>query len=585
MTKRGRSREWQALAYPSNAQKSMLYKLVAPRRLGHNDKKQSYLCSDYCAASNRILVRGGIVSEKQQQQQQSTTAVNLFPLQHHVVIACLRSMLILDGQIDGRTFQLKNIGLRRRRMQDSDSSNDDGHNNQQTDDACVIVEHGTNHHHHQYGNNSAEDLTQDVLRRAMERYFEASAHCSCRRNRSSQIRVVHDHCCEEDQEDMTENADTDILTSSNTINGSRICRSSSIADQDDCFCGTSAEKDAFGCASNAATGMIHLSIDAEEYFRRKAQYFTHFLLSSFSDFVLRLFCNRGVCTPREKLESSIATLLFDVSHAMFAWQQTEKEILENAAITKSDSCSRDEIDAKIFDTLLGDDERAMKRIGGFQSNSLLPCALSIARLKARNMSWSRFATTVGGGLSISPCVNFDRRMRAKRRRYSGGDDSMFSRARPRSRSRSNSTISSASGGSTRSRSNSSAAITDTDMSIASSGADNYLRLSIARTASDKWGVTLVREGKTCVVHNISDDVVVDANVDNTEEEQEQESPSKLQTGDVIVSFVDEQGKLFTTASTNYDDKDSLWFDAAVDAFKRSQSLSVTVKRVQAVSEF
>merc|ERR1712150_185750 len=103
--------------------------------------------------------------------------------------------------------------------------------------------------------------------------------------------------------------------------------------------------------------------------------------------------------------------------------------------------------------------------------------------------------------------------------------------------------------------------------------------------SDKWGVTLVREGKTCVVHNISDDVVVDANVDNTEEEQEQESPSKLQTGDVIVSFVDEQGKLFTTASTNYDDKDSLWFDAAVDAFKRSQSLSVTVKRVQAVSEF
>eukprot|EP00814_Leptocylindrus_danicus_P000869 CAMPEP_0116017074 /NCGR_PEP_ID=MMETSP0321-20121206/7841_1 /TAXON_ID=163516 /ORGANISM="Leptocylindrus danicus var. danicus, Strain B650" /LENGTH=553 /DNA_ID=CAMNT_0003487217 /DNA_START=185 /DNA_END=1846 /DNA_ORIENTATION=+ len=553
MTKRGRSREWQALAYPSNAQKSMLYKLVA---LGHNKEKQS--CLSDRAVTNRILVRGGVVSEKQQQQQ-----INLFPLQHHVVIACLRSMLILDGQIDGRTFQLKHIGLQRR-MQDDDSDSSNGHN-QQNDDA-VDVEH------HRYDKNSAEDLTQDVLRRAMERYFEASAHCFCRSQ----------PCEAEDQEDTTED-DADILTSSNTINGSNSSSSSSFADQDDCFCEASTEEDAFGCASNASTGMIHLSIDAEEYFRRKAQYFTHFLLSSFSDFVLRLFCNRGVCTPREKLESSIATLLFDVSHAMFAWQQTEKEILENAAITKSDICSRNEIDAKVFDTLLGDDERALKRIGGFQSNSLLPSALSIARLKARNMSWSRFATTLGGGLSISPRVNFDRRMRAKRRRYSGGDDSTFSRAQPRSRS--NSTISSASGGSTRSRSNSSAAITDTDMSIASSGADNYLRLSIARTASNKWGVTLVREGKTCVVHNISDDVVVDAEVDNSEEEQGHESPSKLQTGDVIVSFVDEQGKLFSTASANYDDEDSLWFDAAVDAFKRSQSLCVTVKRVQAASDF
>lgn len=548
MTKRGRSREWQALAYPSAAQRSMQYRLV--RHNNHNNNNPKAAASHDC--KNRITGVG--VSEKQLQQ-----SVNLFPLQHHVVLACLRSMLILDGQVDGRTFQLTKLPPPRVVQMKKDLVSSD------TNEDAVIIEDGTNYCHYDGSNTcieTAEELTQEVLRCALERYFEASDHCcSCQQ-------IINGG----DENDKTEGLDVPPSSSDSSNDSSNV-------DQDYCFCAAGFEKD-FDLRTTGGDSVIQLSIDAEEYYRRKAKYFTHFLLSSFSDFVLRLFVDRGVCTVREKLESNIAALLFDVSHAMFAWQQTEKDVLESCCTQQGEVShfSRNEIDAKIFDTLLADDERALKRIGGFQSNSLLPSALSIARLKARNMSWSRFATTLGGGLFVSHRVNFDRRMRSKRRKYSGDEISFV-----RPRSRSNSTVSySSSGSSIRSRSNSSAAITDTDMSIASNGADNYLQLSIARTASKKWGVTLVREGKTCVVHNISDGF--DAAVNNSEKEQ-QELPSQLQTGDVIVSFVDEKGQLFTTASSNYDSKEALWFDAAVNAFKRSQALCVTVKRVQAVSDF
>lgn len=84
---------------------------------------------------------------------------------------------------------------------------------------------------------------------------------------------------------------------------------------------------------------------------------------------------------RSKLLTIFADILFDVSHAMYAWVQTEKEMGYDGV---------ESIKKALFD------DRALKRIGGFEPTSLLPLALTVRQCRLHHMSWEEFALSPDG---------------------------------------------------------------------------------------------------------------------------------------------------------------------------------------------
>jgi hypothetical protein len=125
---------------------------------------------------------------------------------------------------------------------------------------------------------------------------------------------------------------------------------------------------------------------------------------------LRIFLgyksNKSV--DRNKLVTIFSDILFDVSHAMYAWVQTEKEMTASNVGGMKDSSTKkgkrvqiptaslnaSDVESIIKDSLF--DERALKRIGGFEPTSLLPLALGIRHCILNHMTWVEYASTIDG---------------------------------------------------------------------------------------------------------------------------------------------------------------------------------------------
>jgi hypothetical protein len=122
------------------------------------------------------------------------------------------------------------------------------------------------------------------------------------------------------------------------------------------------------------------------------------LVQSFSEASLRLFLGyKATAIARNRLICMLAGFLFDNSHAMFAWEQTEQEYLVRHDPNPAQAVVvvMTGLDAAIQKSLF--DAKALAKIGGFQPSSLLPHAISIARQRRRRKTtWEFFATTAKG---------------------------------------------------------------------------------------------------------------------------------------------------------------------------------------------
>jgi hypothetical protein len=151
---------------------------------------------------------------------------------------------------------------------------------------------------------------------------------------------------------------------------------------------------------NQLPNMLETSISSEAVLRDATLTMTTQLVQSFSDASLRLFLGYKATTiARNRLICMLAGFLFDNSHAMFAWEQTEQEYLvlrnNNQIPTQAQAAVViTGLDAVIQKSLF--DDRALAKIGGFHPSSLLPHAISIARQRRRKTTWEFFATTVKG---------------------------------------------------------------------------------------------------------------------------------------------------------------------------------------------
>lgn len=157
--------------------------------------------------------------------------------------------------------------------------------------------------------------------------------------------------------------------------------------------------------------LLKVSINSETQMREIARIMAFSILGNYTlDTPLRIFLgyksNKSV--DRSKLVSIFADVLFDVSHAIYAWVQTEKEMSSTRhdggqnAISKSQGnrvqipipSQSDHVESIIKKSLF--DERALKQIGGFEPYSLLPLALGVRHCRLNGLSWEEYALTAEG---------------------------------------------------------------------------------------------------------------------------------------------------------------------------------------------
>jgi len=160
---------------------------------------------------------------------------------------------------------------------------------------------------------------------------------------------------------------------------------------------------AFLClAPNDIPELLEVSIFAEESLRQVAYKIASELVKTFNDKSLREFLGyKSSAMKRNKLEDILSEFLFDVSHAMFAWEETEEDVIHDIALSSdfprrlmTSLKSRKKVESKVRDILF--DSKELQKIGGFDCYSLLPHALSVRRLRQRGISWKEFASTKEG---------------------------------------------------------------------------------------------------------------------------------------------------------------------------------------------
>ena len=280
--------------------------------------------------------------------------------------------------------------------------------------------------------------------------------------------------------------------------------------------------------------LVHLSISAENHLRAEARNLVETMTSSFEDRPLREFLGYRSSTKsspkRHQLVEGIASFLFDVSHAAFAFEAELAGMDRAAAMSGS-------LDHKVCDQLF--DDRSLRGIGGFDSSSLLRHALSIGRSRAKKQSWNAFATSAHGRNML-------------RHHWSGNATALVGqkRRRNRPRSRSSGMLDDEQGGKrSRSSSVSSYASTTTmdeskdrappaaeaavGVSITPSfgAVPDVVSVTIDREIGSSWGVSLANEGDMCIVQRVS-----------------RMDPNGLKVGDMIVSAKTAEGMCVRLAS-------------------------------------
>lgn len=147
---------------------------------------------------------------------------------------------------------------------------------------------------------------------------------------------------------------------------------------------------------------LEASIDDEYTMRARAHAIILSIMNSFRgnsmDMSLRVFLGyTSAKTPStDRVYEILANVLFDVSHAMFAFIHTQEEMIRGMTSTEGVA---DIINHKIKSSLF--DGRALKRIGGFEPSALLPLALGIHRCRQTKTSWEEYATSEEGRVAMS----------------------------------------------------------------------------------------------------------------------------------------------------------------------------------------
>ena len=147
--------------------------------------------------------------------------------------------------------------------------------------------------------------------------------------------------------------------------------------------------------------LLEASVTDESYLRESARNMVVAMIHSIpgNDFEvpLRVFLGyKSTKTPsRERLLDIICGVLFDVSHAMHAWLQTEKDIMRKLNVSK-EAIENKDMDVYIKNALFEQNHRAIKNIGGFDDTSLLPLALGIHRCRQKSTAWTEYAASSEG---------------------------------------------------------------------------------------------------------------------------------------------------------------------------------------------
>ena len=157
--------------------------------------------------------------------------------------------------------------------------------------------------------------------------------------------------------------------------------------------------------------LLQTSIANEVQLRKVTQSISESIIGSNNlDAALRVFLGykTSKSVDRNKLISIFSDILFDVSHAMYAWVQTENEMnigktdggviksTKKAKRVQVPTASRSPADAESIIKQSLFDQRTLKRLGGFEPSSLLPLALGVRYCRINNMSWDEYAMSIEG---------------------------------------------------------------------------------------------------------------------------------------------------------------------------------------------
>jgi hypothetical protein len=314
---------------------------------------------------------------------------------------------------------------------------------------------------------------------------------------------------------------------------------------------------------------LDVSIVFESSLRNEAYRMLSQTCSSFDSEALRLFLGyKSSALKRERVLRILSDYLFDVSHAMFAWKQTESEILserKDAALpTQTSFCQ--EIDSLVSNSLF--DERALKKIGGLDDASILRHAIEISRSERRNEPWERFAKTATGRRLLShhrtgraSLVGQKRRgQRIKRFSCSASTDASDDGQRSRA-----SSIASYDEIESNNRSCPQDSLPhslqhDPSAGLKIQNLSEVLDLTLTRNVDKSWGVLLSREGDMCVVERAPE-------------------KSSVRCGDMVLSVKNERGESAAPPASSANNDNQSWFQDIVNVFKGSNELRLVVRRV------
>lgn len=319
--------------------------------------------------------------------------------------------------------------------------------------------------------------------------------------------------------------------------------------------------------------MMDVSIASEQNLRNAAFGMVSKMTKSFSRETLRLFLGyRASSVKREKVLVVLSDFLYDVSHALFAWNQTEQELVASHTTRGQAHTFNEETDTIVKNLLF--DNRALKKIGGFDDYSLLRHALSVARSASQKETWEDFALSDQGQKLLAHHADGKAFLAGRKRRA----HRVKHRLLPRSTEVSED-------GDQRSRASSIGSLFDE----VENGSDyrsrtfsgefsvlfdskwtnlpNVLHLTLKREVGETWGVLLAREGDMCVV-------------DRAPEKESAES--YIRRGDMILSVKNVRGERASPPSSfkpNERTPRPDWFREIVLLFKTSNELYLVVRRV------
>ena len=313
---------------------------------------------------------------------------------------------------------------------------------------------------------------------------------------------------------------------------------------------------------NEIPSFLDVSIVFESSLRNAAFRMVSQMCNSFDDEALRLFLGYKSCAlKRERVLRVLSDYLFDVSHAMFAWKQTESEILseraDTAVATQTSFCQ--EIDSLVRDSLF--DERALKKIGGLDDSSILRHAIEISRSERRNEPWERFSKTATGRRLLSHhrtgrAYLVGQKRRGQRiKRFSSSASTDASEDGQRSRASSIASYDEVPESASQQQQESNTGPTIQNLS-------EVLDITLTRKVDKSWGVLLSREGDMCVVDRAPDKCCV-------------------RCGDMVLSVKNDRGESAAPPASSANNEN--WFKEIVNVFKGSNELHLVVRRVGCLS--